>query len=81
MSNRTNRRSNPKNEHLHDSIAIYLKMQKAETGEEFLELLTEHDRLTCADGKPRLILRTLEQFRPAPALSGSSQPPDPISSQ
>jgi hypothetical protein len=63
MSNRTNHRSKPKNDHLHESIAIYLKMQKAETEEEFQQLLVEHDRCTDADGKPRLVHRTLEAFR------------------
>jgi hypothetical protein len=63
MSNRTNRRSKPRNDHLHESIGIYLKMQKAETDEEFQQLLVEHDRLTDADRKPRLVARTLEEFR------------------
>jgi hypothetical protein len=66
MSNRTNRRSKPKNDHLHESIAIYLKMQKATTEVEFQPLLVEHDRLTDADGKPRLAARTLEAFRRGP---------------
>ena len=42
-------------------------MQKAETEEEFRRLLAEHDRLTDADGKPRMLLRTLEAFRHGPA--------------
>jgi hypothetical protein len=63
MSNRTNRRSKPKNDHLHESIAIYVKMQKATTEEEFQELLVEHDRCTDADLKPRLVHRRLEAFR------------------
>jgi hypothetical protein len=71
MSNRTNRRSKPKNEHLHESIAIYLKMQKAETEEEFHQLLAEHDRLTDADGKPRLVHRTLRQFQRGSAIEPS----------
>jgi hypothetical protein len=71
MSNRTNHRSKPKNDHLHESIAIYLKMQKAETEEEFHELLAEHDRCTDADGKPRLVHRTLEQFRRGSAIGPS----------
>jgi hypothetical protein len=62
MSNRTNRRSKPKNDYLHESIAICLKMQKAETEEDFQQLLVEHDRCTDADGKPRLVHRTLEAF-------------------
>jgi hypothetical protein len=68
MSNRTNRRSKPKNDYLHESIAIYLKMQKAETEEEYRQLLAEHDRLTDADGKPRLVARTLDEFRRGPAV-------------
>jgi hypothetical protein len=64
MSNRSNRRSNPKNDRLHESIAVYLKMQTAETEEEFQQLPAEHDRLTDADGKPRLAHRTLRAFRP-----------------
>jgi hypothetical protein len=71
MSNRSNRRSMPKNDCLHESIAIYLKMQKAETEEEFQELLAEHDRCTDADGKPRLVHRTLEQFRRGSAIGPS----------
>jgi hypothetical protein len=63
MSNRTNRRSKPKNDHLHGSIAVYLKMQKAESEAEFQNLLVEHDSCTDAGGKPRLIHRTLEAFR------------------
>jgi hypothetical protein len=35
MSNSSNRRSKPKYDRLHESIAIYLKMQKAESEEEF----------------------------------------------
>jgi hypothetical protein len=62
MSNRSNRRSMPKNDHLQESIQVYLRMQTAETEEEFQRLLVEHDRLTDADGKPRLVPRTLEQF-------------------
>ncbi len=37
-------------------------MQKAESEEEFQRLLAEHDRLTDADGKSRLVPRTLKQF-------------------
>jgi hypothetical protein len=66
MSNRTNRRSKPKNDFLHESIQVYLRMQKAETEEVFHRLLAEHDRLTDADQKPRLIHRTLESFRRGP---------------
>jgi hypothetical protein len=72
MSNRTNHRSKPQNDHLHESIAIYLKMQKAESEEEFQELLAEHDRCTDADGKPRLVHRTLEQFRRGSAIGPSA---------
>jgi hypothetical protein len=68
MSNRTNRRSMPKNDCLHESIAIFLKMQKATTEGEFQQLLVDHDRLTDADGKPRLFARTLEEFRRGPAV-------------
>jgi hypothetical protein len=71
MSNRTNHRSKPKSDHVHESIAIYLKMQKTESEEEFQELLAEHDRCTDADGKPRLIHRTLEEFRRGPAIGPS----------
>jgi hypothetical protein len=63
MSNHGGRRSKPGNGHLHESIAIYLRMQRATTEAEFQELLREHDRCTDADGKPRLVPRTLEQFR------------------
>jgi hypothetical protein len=37
-------------------------MQKATTEEEFQALLAEHDRLTDADGKPRLVARMLAAF-------------------
>jgi hypothetical protein len=66
MSNRNNRRSKPKNDRLHESIRVYLFMQKATTKEEFQALLVEHDRLTDTDGKPRLGARTLEAFRRGP---------------
>jgi hypothetical protein len=66
MSNRTNRRSKPQNDHLHESIAIYLKMQRAESEEKFQQLLAEHDRCTDAEGKPRLVHRALEAFRRGP---------------
>jgi hypothetical protein len=66
MSNRTNRRSKPKNDHLHESIQVYLRMQKAETEEEFQGLLAEHDRLTDTDQKPRLVHRSLAAFRRGP---------------
>jgi hypothetical protein len=64
MSKRTNRRSKPKNTFLQQSIRVYLQMQKAETDDVFQRLLAEHDRLTDADGKPRLVLRALEACRP-----------------
>jgi hypothetical protein len=63
MSNRANRRSKLKNIFLRESITIYLKMQKAETEEEFQKLLAEHDRCTDADDKPRLVARRLAEFR------------------
>jgi hypothetical protein len=52
-----------KNAHLHESIRLYMAMQKATTEEEFDALLAEHDRCTDADDKPRLAARTLVQFR------------------
>jgi hypothetical protein len=70
MSNRRNRRSKLRNEHLQQAIQVYLKMQKAESEGEFQRLLAEHDRLTDADGKPRLVARTLEQFRRGPPVAG-----------
>jgi hypothetical protein len=75
MSNRSNRRSRPKNDHLRQSIQIYLRMQRAETEEDFRRLLAEHDRLTDADGKPRLELRTLNEFRGGPVNESPVQPP------
>jgi hypothetical protein len=63
MSNLTNRRSTPTNDHLHESIRVYLRMQKAKTEEEFQRLLAEHDRLTDADQKTRLVHRALAAFR------------------
>jgi hypothetical protein len=71
MSRRPNRRSKPKNKNLHRSIQVYLEMQKVETEAEFQRLLAEHDCLTDADGKPRLVARTLEQFRRGPTLDPS----------
>jgi hypothetical protein len=68
ISNRTNHRSKPKNDHLHESIAIYLKMQKAETEGEFQQFLAEYDRCTDADAKPRLVARTLDEFRRGSAV-------------
>jgi hypothetical protein len=56
-----------KNDHLHESSAVY-KMQKAESQEEFQSPLIEHDRMTDADGKPRLVARTLEEFWRGPAV-------------
>jgi hypothetical protein len=44
-------------------------MQKVESEDEFQLLLAEHDRLTDADGKPRLVARTLEQFRNGPSVA------------
>ncbi|HEX4588724.1 MAG TPA: hypothetical protein VH120_02265, partial [Gemmataceae bacterium] len=76
-------RSNPKNDFLHESITIYLKMQKTETEEELQILLAEPDRCTDADGKPRLVPRTLAEFRqgPAPSMAGTitqrEHPPAP----
>jgi hypothetical protein len=63
MSNHGSRRSKPKNDHLHESIQVYLRMQKATTEEEFAKLLAEHDWCTDGDGHPRLVPRTLAQFR------------------
>ena len=77
MSRRSRRRSHPRNENLHEAIAVYLRMQKATTEEEFQALLAEHDRLTDADGHPRLVCRTLDHFRrgptAAPAVDGSAR--------
>jgi len=60
------RRSQPKNDRLRESIAIYLKMQNATTEAEYQELLALHDQCTDADRKPRLKPRTLRQFRNGP---------------
>jgi hypothetical protein len=59
MSRRARRRTHTTNQHLHDAIAVYLRMQAARTEEEFAALLAEHDRLTDAEGHPRLAHRTL----------------------
>jgi hypothetical protein len=75
MSNLPTRRSRSRNDRLRESIAIYLRMQQAETEEGFQRLLAEHDRLTDADDKPRLVARTLEQFRRGPANGPPVQPP------
>jgi hypothetical protein len=72
---RSNRRSKPKNDNLHRSIQLHLQMQKGETEDEFQPLLAEHDRLTDADGKPRLVLRTLIAFQRGPANGPPVQPP------
>jgi hypothetical protein len=61
MSNRRRARRQPT--HLHETIRVYLAMQRATTEAEFAELLAEHDRLTDADGLPRLRARTLGEFR------------------
>jgi hypothetical protein len=66
MSNRSGRRSRHQPPHLHESIHVYLQMQRATTEAEFAALLAEHDRLTEADGLPRLRTRTLEEFRRGP---------------
>jgi hypothetical protein len=63
MANHGGRRSRRSPPHLQESIAVYLKMQESEPEEEFQTLLAEHDRLTDADGLPRLVPRTLETFR------------------
>lgn len=63
MQHRGARRSTPSNVWLRESIAVYLKLQRAATEKEFAALLAEHDRLTDADGKPRLRARTLAEFR------------------
>jgi hypothetical protein len=68
MRHRQTKRSKPANANLHASIRIYLAMQAATTEDEFQALLVEHDRLTDADGKPRLTARTLEQFRRGPTI-------------
>jgi hypothetical protein len=38
-------------------------MQEATTEAQFQELLAEHDICTDADGRPRLVTRTLAEFR------------------
>jgi serine/threonine protein kinase len=63
------RRSKPKRQHLHRSIALYLKMQEATTEGEFQELLAEHDACTDADGRPRLVARALANFHRGPGHS------------
>jgi hypothetical protein len=70
MSNRANRRSKRRDKHLDELIGLYLQMQKVESEEPFQRLLAEHDRLTDADGRPRLVARTLEQFRQGPSVAG-----------
>jgi len=54
MGNHGRRRSRRQPVHLHESIQIYLAMQRATTEAEFAALLAEHDRLTYADGLRRL---------------------------
>jgi len=61
------RRTRIKTGHLHESIAAYLAMQRADTEEEFQRLLAEHGRCTDADGLPRLVPRTLAELRRGPA--------------
>ena len=63
MSNHGGRRGRRLPPHLHGTIQLYLAMQRATTEAEFADLLAEHDRLTDADGLPRLQARTLEEFR------------------
>jgi hypothetical protein len=63
MSNHGCRRSRRQPAHLHETIRVHLAMQRATTEAEFAELLVEHDRLTDADGLPRLRDRTVEEFR------------------
>jgi hypothetical protein len=60
---------------MHESIAAYLRTQTAETEEKFQQLLAEHDRLTDADGEPRLVARTLAKFRRGPVNGRLVQPP------
>jgi hypothetical protein len=69
MSNHGGRRSNPKREYLHRSIELYLKMLASQTEAEFQALLAEHDACTDADGRPRLVLCTLAEFRRGPRHS------------
>jgi hypothetical protein len=69
---RHHRRSNPRRSRLHESIRLYLQMQKATTEEEFQSLLVQHDACTDADGVPRLSARTLAEFRAGPVVSPSS---------
>lgn len=52
-------------------------MQKALTEEEFQQLLAEHDRLTDADGKPRLVSRTLAEFQRGPSIAPPSSMREP----
>jgi hypothetical protein len=66
MSNHGGRRSKPQRKHLHQSIAVSLKMQQATTQAEFQALLAEHDACTDADGRRWLVLRTLTEFRRGP---------------
>jgi hypothetical protein len=61
MSNHGGGRSRRQPAHLHETIRLYLAMQRATTEAEFAELLAEHDRLMDADG--RLRPRTVEEFR------------------
>jgi hypothetical protein len=69
MSNHGGRRSRRRPAHLHETVAVYLKMQQCQMEAVFAELLAEHDRLTDLDGVPRLALRTLVAFRRGPANS------------
>ena len=62
MSNHGGRRSRRQPAHLHESIQVYLAMQRATTETKVAKLRAEHDRLPDADGLPRLPARTLEQF-------------------
>jgi hypothetical protein len=73
MTNHGGRRSRGQPAHLHETIQVYLAMQRATTEAEFAELLGEHDRLTDADGLPRLRQRTLEEFRRGSGLTISGR--------
>jgi hypothetical protein len=72
---RHGRRSHVNREHLHESLTLYRLMERAESDGEFQRLLAEHDRCTDADGLPRLVSRTLEEFRRGPGLRDVARVP------
>lgn len=71
MGHRHARRTKPKNDYLHESIALYLTMKKATTDAEYAALLAEHDRCDLAD---TLRGRTTLTGRPRPCATAVRRP-------